>query len=106
MRVVGILCPTVGTEEKQPSGVLATQLQMPMCKCVHTHIYVHSCVCTYVCMHVCVSACVLCIHVHMYFLEYGRGHVVKYTPLQLRTPPVETDYVLTVHLQNLPFLCF
>ena len=27
-------------------------------------------------------------------------------PYNSRTPPVETDYVLTVHLQNLPFFMY
>lgn len=107
MRVVGILCPTVGTEENSHRGVLAMQLQMPMCKsvCTHTymciHVYVHMCVCICVWVHVCYVFMCTCT-----FQSMGEAMLSSTLPYNSRTPPVETDYVLTVHLQNLPFLMY
>ena len=81
----GDLVSNSGDKRKQPSGGVSNAAADDYVQvCGHTHIYVHSCACTYVCVHMCVSACVLCIHVHMYCPEYGSGHVVRYTPLQLQ----------------------
>ena len=107
MRVVGILCPTVGTEENSHLGVLAMQLQMTICKsvCTHTymciHVYVHMCVCICVWVHVCYVFMCTCT-----FQSMGEAMLSSTLPYNSRTPPVETDYVLTVHLQNLPFFMY
>lgn len=107
MRVVGILCTTVGTEENSHLGVLAMQLQMTMCKYVGTH--------TYMCIHVHVHMCVcICVWVHMHYVfmctctlqSMGQGMLSGTLPYNSRIPPEEMDYVLTVHLQNLPFLMY